>query len=343
MIALLSLSSAYAQVPTDSLVGYWPFNGNANDESGNLNNGTVNGATLCPDRFGNANSAYSFDGVSNDIFINNSPSINSITNGITISEWVNTISANEQIFLSKRENNDQNIHYVINLKNNKLLFCFSSDPINYPNYSVYYTSQNPSAILRDGNWHNITITHVYGTNNTHIYIDNTEWSGVWQWASPLFPATGLSSDMHIGKQTGASPGYTTGKIDDIRIYKRALDSAEITSLYNEGLCYQTITVTDTLIINTTFTGFNPVKFLNTIKIFPNPTYDHITIDYGNYNTMNGYTLKILNSIGQTVFTSPVNQQQSFIDISTWTGNGIYFVHLIDAQNNTIDVKKIILQ
>jgi len=43
------------------LVGWWPFNGNANDESGNGNNGTVNGATLATDRFGNVNQAYGFD------------------------------------------------------------------------------------------------------------------------------------------------------------------------------------------------------------------------------------------------------------------------------------------
>ncbi|MFM2195392.1 MAG: hypothetical protein RL092_992 [Bacteroidota bacterium] len=48
-------------VPTNGLVGYWPFNGNANDE-GWINFGTVNGATLTADRFGNENSAYSFDG-----------------------------------------------------------------------------------------------------------------------------------------------------------------------------------------------------------------------------------------------------------------------------------------
>ena len=47
-------------VPTNGLVGWWPFNGNANDESGNGNDGTNNGATLTTDRFGNANSAYDF-------------------------------------------------------------------------------------------------------------------------------------------------------------------------------------------------------------------------------------------------------------------------------------------
>ena len=62
-------ASLFAQVPsyvpTNGLVGWWPFNGNANDESGNLNNGTVNGATLTTDRFGNADKAYSFSSNNN--------------------------------------------------------------------------------------------------------------------------------------------------------------------------------------------------------------------------------------------------------------------------------------
>jgi hypothetical protein len=47
--------SSFAQnipnyLPINGLVGWWPFNGNANDESGNANNGAVNGATLSQDR-----------------------------------------------------------------------------------------------------------------------------------------------------------------------------------------------------------------------------------------------------------------------------------------------------
>ena len=65
---LLAASSAFAQVPsyvpTNGLVGWWPFNGNANDESGNGNNGTVNGASLTSDRKGIVNSAYEFNGTS---------------------------------------------------------------------------------------------------------------------------------------------------------------------------------------------------------------------------------------------------------------------------------------
>ena len=60
LIAFISFGQVPNYVPTNGLVGYWPFNGNANDESGNGNNGTNNGATLTTDRFGNANSAYGF-------------------------------------------------------------------------------------------------------------------------------------------------------------------------------------------------------------------------------------------------------------------------------------------
>ena len=60
----LNAQNVPSYVPTNGLVGYWGFNGNANDESGNGNNGTVNGATLTTDRNGNANSAYSFNGTS---------------------------------------------------------------------------------------------------------------------------------------------------------------------------------------------------------------------------------------------------------------------------------------
>ena len=79
-IVFIFTSNVFSQVPnyvpTTGLVGYWPFNGNANDESGNGNNGTVNGATLTTDRFGSANSAYSFNGNGNHIEIPNSPSLN---------------------------------------------------------------------------------------------------------------------------------------------------------------------------------------------------------------------------------------------------------------------------
>lgn len=71
IIAAIGFLEASAQlpsyVPREGLVGWWPFNGNANDESGNQLDGEVFGAVLCSDRFSRAATAYSFEGDSNHI------------------------------------------------------------------------------------------------------------------------------------------------------------------------------------------------------------------------------------------------------------------------------------
>ena len=59
--------------------------------------------------------------------------------------------------------------------------------------------------------------------------------------------------------------------------------------------------------------------------------------------MAGYTIKIENNAGQQVFQNLINQSQFYIDLSTWSGNGLYYVHLLDPQGNTVTIRKIVLQ
>ena len=81
-------------VPTDGLVAYYPFNGNANDASGNGNNGTVSGAILTANKDGDAEKAYEFTVNENggwgnpqqEITVDYNTSMNS--NTITLSAWV---------------------------------------------------------------------------------------------------------------------------------------------------------------------------------------------------------------------------------------------------------------
>ena len=87
ILMVCAIALAHAQTP----VAYYPFNGNANDAVGS-NNGSVNGATLTTDRFGNPNSAYSFDGV--DDFI----SVPSGTfTAYTITAWVKFSGSNSLV------------------------------------------------------------------------------------------------------------------------------------------------------------------------------------------------------------------------------------------------------
>ncbi len=74
-------------MPTDGLVAFYPFNGSANDASGNGNHGSVVGATLDLDRFANSQSAYSFDGDNDYIQLSFYP-VSGITDDFTYSVWV---------------------------------------------------------------------------------------------------------------------------------------------------------------------------------------------------------------------------------------------------------------
>jgi hypothetical protein len=115
-----------------------------------------------------------------------------------------------------------------------------------------------------------------------------------------------------------------------------------TTIYDTVTVTNYTTVTDTLVINTTL-GLPAPNNQNTILVYPNPASDHITIDNGNYLNMAGYTIKIENSTGQQVFQTPINQSQFYVDLSSWTGNGLYYINLIDPNNNTVTIRKIVLQ
>jgi hypothetical protein len=106
---------------TNGLVAYYPFNGNANDASGNGNNGIVQGATPTTNRFGVPNSAYAFDGVQSRIQI--PETLFSGTNSaVTISLWVTTdngpYSGEEFIF----EKGSVNGEMVLNVQGNQFVF-----------------------------------------------------------------------------------------------------------------------------------------------------------------------------------------------------------------------------
>ena len=331
LTAITTAQNVPTYVPTNGLVGWWPFNGNANDESGNGNNGTVNGATLTSDRFGNANKAFSF--TNNSISFINSNFAAFGLNSFSSSVWAKFTNPGNNLGNFVRYGNGVNgagwgIRYTGNSK------------INCLEYSVTNNNVTSGFAYNDNNWHNIIFVKDVNNLSILLYIDGVL-------TNTVSMASGYLNNISVGLplNIGTANGYESfiGSLDDIGIWNRALTTQEITNLNNGNICYQNITVTDTLLINMGITGFNPVAYQNTIKVWPNPTNDHITIDNGNLANLNGYQIKIMNSLSQQVFQSAITQQQFYIDLSSWTGNGIYFVHIIDGQGNTVDVKKIILQ
>ena len=89
--------------------------------------------------------------------------------------------------------------------------------------------------------------------------------------------------------------------------------------------YDTIVTStiDTLYIKVNASSLNNPVY-NTIKVCPNPTSTKVIIDNGNYSTMGSYSAKIVNTAGQQVFQSLINQQQFLIDAKTMGGAGVLY-------------------
>jgi hypothetical protein len=357
LLAIVLSVTAYSQIPKSGLVLYYPFNGNANDESGNSHNGTVVNAIPDTDRFGNLNSAFRFDGNSGTeryIYSNIGKH-----DTISFSVWFKSPYPTTMYpdILNYGSSNRLDIGILGNhptyIQNGNIGKVQCGAVIG-GSWTAYQISNNK---VIDGNWHNITVCFI-PNDSMYEYLDN-KFIGA-KSDAPNNPSDDL---MYIGREINDNAGsvmhqsHFNGSIDDIRIYNRKLNKSEISNLFYEGKCVETVydtiyitvhdtilvSVKDTLLINAVLTGINPPNNVNSIKIFPNPSRDHITINYGNYSTMSGYTLKISNSLGQQVYTTLINQQQSYLNLSDWGGKGIYYITIIDKSNKTIENKKIVLQ
>ena len=218
VIAITAQVPSY--VPTNGLVGWWPFNGNANDESGNGNNGVVNGSTLTSDRFGNTNSAYSFNGSSDYIVVPNSSSLQNISS-ITISAWINInqlYQSGDAGFFPIVSKSDQQGTY------GSYAFGFwSPNIIGHLNYQETATSFP----FNFGNWQYVTF--VVSENTTTFYLGGQI---LWTGNSGVFPNNPINTlPLIFGMDRPGFVEYANGKIDDIAIFNRALTQNEITQLY----------------------------------------------------------------------------------------------------------------
>ena len=86
-VSFIIVGSAYADL-NDGLIAFYPFNGTANDLSGNDHHGTVNGAILTEDRFGNPDGAFRFDGIDDYISIPNSLDFQPGQDEYSVAAWI---------------------------------------------------------------------------------------------------------------------------------------------------------------------------------------------------------------------------------------------------------------
>jgi hypothetical protein len=209
-----------------NLVAYYPFNGNANDESGNSNNGTVSGATLTQDRFGNPNSAYNFDGVSNYIAVPDSPTLD-ITGPITIAAWIKPTVASGNYVVTKGDPTVGGFVYDLDIYPGSVRSLF-----HYQGGGSATRGATGATSIVSGVWQHVAVTWD-GATVTVYYDGQPDGTGPFN-INTDGPIRTSNMDLEIGRYFYGGQLCFAGAIDEVYIYNRALSASEIQALYSLG-------------------------------------------------------------------------------------------------------------
>lgn len=218
---------------TNGLVLHYPFNGNANDESGNGNDGILNGPTLGTNRFGVRCNSYVFYPSADTppwtgdwISSSNSNGFPISTDDVSVSLWasLSVYGPEYQMFFANRENGQ----FQLNLG----LFSGTNAPIEFYSGFGLVTPSLQTAPLSWalGKWYNIQLTR--SSNVVTIYRD-----GITLAQSTVATGNEASPENRIldfGWRTLPGDGNhpLLGQLDDIRLYSRALKEEEIRAVIN---------------------------------------------------------------------------------------------------------------
>lgn len=224
-LIILSANPVYAQKPTEKgLIAFYPFNGNAEDASGNENHGRqVAGVTLTKDRYGHPCSAMYFNGKDGYISVQSSPSLRSPVSSITIAGW----------FKLAENSPFADLKWVsMCCKSNRA----TEEPHN-PQYRFQTTSvtfsistdftENWKQNLQFDQWYFYAMT--YNGSSVKIYL-NAEEIMDFPYSRDFVPN---DLPLEIGRDMPGVLEYFAGALDDIRIYDRPLSETELIGLYKD--------------------------------------------------------------------------------------------------------------
>ena len=200
---------------TAGLVGWWKFNGNANDSSAGSNNGTVTSAALTTGQNLQSNSAYVFNGSTAHIVLADID----VQAYITVSAWVNPSVGVQVVKIIAKHSGSNDIQGTLGIING------------YPQFETTtggtYSSPTGTTVLPLGTWS--LVTGVYDGSNSTLYINGAVVAGS--------AGSGVLANNNFSWTIGSMPAFSgafAGSIDDARIYNRALTATEIQTLYTAG-------------------------------------------------------------------------------------------------------------
>ena len=221
-------------LPSDGLVAWYPFNGNANDESGNGNDGEEADGIIRPyprlanDRDGNPNSAYEFDDHGFMVLGELDENLGGLNSSVTINLYFKSnmdgVSTDGVLIHATPQGFNDSIFGRIGVLNNGIKIYHRNSNQNYePFYDVGLDSE----------WHMVTYIIDAESETGSVYLDGELLNVPYNFINDNFYSEGRT--WELGSVSWANtPHYFKGIIDDVAIWSRALTEAEIQNLYTEG-------------------------------------------------------------------------------------------------------------
>jgi hypothetical protein len=223
LISAFNIKQANSQDLQKGLVAYYPFNGSANDESGNKNNGKIAGATFIADKFGKPDKALYFDGMDNCVEIPCSPTINIITS-LSISCWIYPHSTeNYSAWVAKANNNGTSSQWRFGFGNSGTelwgLTVWNS------NWFEYNTNKKS---IQLNSWSHVILIADQEQHIAYLYLNGELIDSI----KDIKEFNGSANPLFIGHQKDDDV-YFDGLIDEVRIYNRTLTTDEVKELYKQ--------------------------------------------------------------------------------------------------------------
>lgn len=315
----------FNMVQTGSLVLYLPFNGNAEDESGNSLTSSINGPALTNDRFGNGASAFSFDGVNDNITVSNDPVLNFL-DAITVCFWMKAGEFYEREAYPISHGNWEN-RWKVSITNQRIRWTVKTN-------AGIKDLDSETELVKNKLYF---VTCIYSGEDYEIYL-NGELDAFSNF-SGLINAT--SHDLTVGQVLPGNTQYNyKGILDDVRVYNYALPYSDIIELYDVSVSVKEWS--DRIDIPTEY---------RLSQNYPNPFNPTTIIEYAIPAHRNSYelkaphvTLKVFDVLGREIATLVDTRQEpgSYRAIFNASGlnSGIYFYKI--CISDFTDVKKLVL-
>ncbi len=297
---LMTYASIYSQipgyVPSNGIVGWWPFNGNADDESGNNNHGTVVNAVLTNDRFGANNSAYYFSSANCDTYIDAQINTAAVNGAVSITFWaLREADGCTSPRIMKFDNNDGPGTIVFQWPNDN----FGTPPTVGAVTSTSIIGFHPYQAVQDSVWVHFGLT--LNAVECKLYQN-----GQLVLTVPAGGLVTLGSHANFGRMTNPANDAFNGKLDDIGVWSRDLTQEEISSLYNNS--------------GAGLTNEGSVD----LKLFPNPTSHELNIVKNSLNMVG--ELSIHDQVGRLILTQRLESDSTTVELSSFP-KGIYFLRV----------------